>query len=202
MKQSENLVEKVFHRLTIEVEASGRHIHLSRQDVDALFGVGYQLQRGKPLSQPGQYACNERVTLVGPKGELGNVVVLGPERETTQVEISLTDAVVLGVSAPVRLSGDLNGSAGLILRNGNREISLQQGVIVAKRHIHMSEEDSRLWGLKQGDRVDLRCFTSRPVTFHDVEVRVSERFVTVVHLDYDEANGCGYSRGDRGVMLL
>ena len=133
----ERLAEELVARLTIELEASGRHVHLSRADVETLFGAGYRLNRTKDLSQPGQFACAERVTLEGPRGSLKNVVILGPERPESQVEISLTDAVALGLTPPVRLSGDTEGTPGLTLRHGDRVLRLSRGLIVAKRHIHM-----------------------------------------------------------------
>ena len=191
----------VLSRLTIELEASGRHVHLSRADVETLFGAGYRLNRTKDLSQPGQFACAERVTLEGPRGSLKNVVILGPERPESQVEISLTDAVALGLTPPVRLSGDTEGTPGLTLRHGDRVLRLSRGLIVAKRHIHMTPEDAARFGVADRQRVRLQCFTSRPLVFQDVEVRVSPQFSTVVHIDYDEANACGFQKGDRGVIL-
>ena len=182
----ERLAEELVARLTIELEASGRHVHLSRADVETLFGAGYRLNRTKDLSQPGQFACAERVTLEGPRGSLKNVV---------------TDAVALGLTPPVRLSGDTEGTPGLTLRHGDRVLRLSRGLIVAKRHIHMTPEDAARFGVADRQRVRLQCFTSRPLVFQDVEVRVSPQFSTVVHIDYDEANACGFQKGDRGVIL-
>ena len=196
------LAAEIVRLLTIEMEASGRHIHLSRAHVDALFGVGYKLTPVKDLSQPGQFACKERVSLVGPKGELKNVVVLGPERGESQVEISLTDAVSLGITPPVRQSGDLPNTPGLTVRNGERIITLDHGLIAAQRHIHMTPEDAARWGVADNQTVRLKTFTARPVVFDDVVVRVSPKFRTMVHLDYDEANACGFKRGDRSMILL
>ena len=195
------LAEEIVRLLTVEIEASGRHIHLSRVHVDALFGVGYKLTPVKDLSQPGQFACRERVTLVGPKGELKNVAVLGPERGESQVEVSLTDAVTLGIAPPVRQSGDLTGTPGLTVRNGERMITLDHGLIAARRHIHMTPEDAARWGVTDGQAVRLKTFTARPVVFDGVVVRVSPQFCTVVHLDYDEANACGFQNGNRGMIL-
>ena len=197
----ERLAEQIVRRLTVEVEASGRHVHLSRAHVEALFGPNYQLNRLRDLSQPGQFVCNQRVTLVGPKGQLGNVVVLGPERPESQVEISLTDGVALGITPPVRLSGDIAGTPGVTLRHGDRVLRLERGLVAAKRHIHMTPEDARRWGLSDKQDIRLRTLTSRPVTFEAVEVRVSPKFSTAVHLDYDEANACGFQKGDRGMIL-
>ena len=197
----QRLAERIVSRLTIEMEASGRHIHLSRADLEALFGTGYRLNRVKDLSQPGQFVCAERVTLAGPRGELNNVVVLGPERPESQVEISLTDAVALGVKPPVRISGDIAGTPGITVRRGDREVSLPCGLIAAKRHIHMTPEDAARFGVADKQNVRLKCFTARPLVFEDVEVRVSPKFATVVHIDYDEANACGFQKGDRGMIL-
>ena len=197
----EQLARAVVDRLTVEIEASGRHIHLSRADLEALFGPGYRLNRVKDLSQPGQFACAERVTLAGPKGELKNVVVLGPERPESQAEISLTDAVALGVAPPVRLSGDTAGSPGITVRHGERSITLTHGLIAAKRHLHMTPQDAARFGVENGQTVSLRCFTDRPLIFEDVEVRVSPKFATAAHIDYDEANACGFRKGDRGLIL-
>ena len=196
----ERLAAEIVGLLTIEMEASGRHIHLSRAHVEALFGPGYQLTPVKDLSQPGQFACKERVTLVGPRGELKNVVVLGPERGESQVEISLTDAVSLGITPPVRQSGDIAGTPGLTVRCGERLITLDHGLIAAQRHIHMTPEDAGRRGVKDGQVVRLKTFTARPLVFDDVVVRVSPKFSTVVHLDYDEANACGFHKGDRGMV--
>ena len=197
----EALAEQIVNRLTVEVEASGRHVHLSRVDLETLFGPGFQLTRVKDLSQPGQFAAAQRVTLEGPKGSIPNVVVLGPERKESQVEISLTDGVVLGITPPVRLSGDIEGTPGITLRNGDRVLRLNRGVIAAKRHIHMTPADAARFGVADRQSVRLRCFTARPAVLEDVEVRVSPQFSTAVHIDYDEANACGFRKGDRGLIL-
>ena len=183
------------------IEVSARHIHLTREHVDILFGKGHQLTVKKELSQPGQFVCAERLTLAGPKGEISNVVVLGPERKESQVEISLTDGVALGVHPPVRLSGDLDGTPGITLRHGDRTLTLDRGLLVARRHIHMTPADARRFGVENGQAVRLRTFTSRAVIFTGVDVRVSDQFATAVHLDYDEANACGFQKGDRGLIL-
>ena len=197
----ERLADRIVSRLTVEMEASGRHVHLSRAHVEALFGPGYQLNRVKDLSQPGQFVCAERVTLEGPRGILQNVVVLGPERPESQVEISLTDAVALGLTPPVRLSGDIEGTPGVTLRHGDRAVVLDRGLIAAKRHIHMTPADAARFGVANGQAVRLQAFTTRPVVFEEVEVRVSPKFSTTVHIDYDEANACGFKKGDRGMIL-
>lgn len=197
----ERLAEAVVERLTVPLEASGRHVHLCRTHVEALFGPGHRLEKVRDLSQPGQFVCAERVTLQGPKGELKNVVILGPERPECQAEVSLTDAVALGERPPVRLSGDLEGSPGFTLRYGSRVLHVDRGLIAAKRHIHMTPADAARFGVRHGQTVRLRTLTSRPLVFGDVEVRVSERYATAAHLDYDEANACGFQKGSRGLLL-
>lgn len=198
---AKQVAERVLARLGVEIEASGRHVHLSRRDLEALFGPGAELTPVRPLSQPGQFVCAQRVTVAGPKGELHSVVVLGPERKESQVEISLTDGVALGVAPPVRQSGDVAGSAPVTLIHGDRRVELPHGLIAALRHVHMTPEDAALQGLRDGQVVRLKCFTARPLIFDDVVVRVSDRFATYAHIDYDEANACGFQKGDRGLIL-
>lgn len=181
----------------VEVEASGRHVHLSRQDAQALFGTGYQLTRVRDLSQPGQFVCQERVTVTGPKGSIKNVVVLGPERPNTQVEVSFTDGLTLGIRPPVRQSGDIKDSPGAVLSFGEKEISIPQGVIVAKRHMHVAAVDAERLSVKDKDIVNIEVMGFRPVIFKDTVVRVSDKYATYVHIDYDEANACGFEKGLR-----
>ena len=184
------LVETVVGRLFVELEASGRHVHVTREQALELFG--HPLTPQRPLSQPGQYLANERVTVVGPKGEFRNVAVLGPERKEGQVEISLTDARTLGIDAPIRLSGDVKNSPGAILVSDRGRVTLDQGVIAAKRHIHLTPEDAARFGVRDKQNVKLQTYTSRPGIFEDGAVRVSPEFASYVHLDYDEANACGF----------
>ena len=195
----QSAVEAVLKRLFIELEASGRHVHVTKEQAMALFG--HPLTPKRPLSQPGQYLANERVTVVGPKGKFENVAVLGPEREAGQVEISLTDGRTLGITPPVRLSGDVANSPGAILRSDRGQVTLQEGVICAQRHIHMIPETAKQMGVQDKQTVKLQVFTDRPVIFDDVVVRVSEKFADFVHLDYDEANACGFQTGDLGRIL-
>ncbi len=199
MSDLERLTDAICARLFVEIEASGRHVHLTEADARTLFGHG--LTEKRPLSQPGQYVCEERVTLIGPRGELARVAVLGPERPESQVEISLTDARALGVEAPVRLSGDVRGTPGIRVRGDRGEITLDHGVIAARRHIHMTPADAARHGLRTGDQISLRCLTARPLILEDVAVRVSDKFATFVHIDIDEANACGYRTGDLGMIL-
>ena len=193
------IVNELKEKLFIPVEASGRHIHLSRADADSLFGEGYQFTKVKDLSQPGQYACKERVTVTGPKGSIHNVIVLGPERKQSQMEVSLTDALALGIKAPVRQSGDTKGSPGITVTNGSRSVTLAEGIIVAKRHIHMTPEDAQKFNVKDGEIV--KVSGSRPVIFEDTVVRVSKDFRTYMHIDYDEANACGYNKDSWGIIV-
>ena len=198
--ERQKLVDAVLGRIFIELEASGRHIHLTKAQSHALFG--HSLTPKRPLSQPGQFLANERLTLQGPKGEFQNVAVLGPERNRAQAEISLTDGKTLGITPPVRLSGDVAGSPGAVLIGPMGQVTLQQGVIAAKRHIHITPEKAALFGVKDKQTVKLQTYTQRPVVFEDVVVRVSPDFETFVHLDYDEANACGWKPGDLGRILL
>ena len=193
------LTRKVMERLFIELEASGRHVHVTAQQALTLFGHGLTPQR--ELSQPGQFLAKERVSVIGPKGRFENVAVLGPERPEAQVEISLTDARILGITPPVRLSGDVKDSPGAVLEGPCGTVTLTQGVIAAKRHIHMTPKDAAAMGVRDKQRVKLQVYTDRPVVFDDVVVRVHPSFQTRVHLDYDEANACGFRTGDLGRIL-
>lgn len=195
------VIKEIREKLFVEVEASGRHVHLSQQDLENLFGVGYQLTPAKDLSQPGQYACKERVTITGPKGSIKNVIILGPVRKVSQVEVSLTDALALGIKVPVRMSGDIEGTPGITVTNESRSIELKQGVIVAKRHIHITPEDAQKFGVKDGEIIKVKVFGGRPLIFDDLVVRVSKDFHTDVHIDYDEANACGYTKGTMGLIV-
>jgi len=193
------VVEAVMGRLFIPLEASGRHVHITKEQAMTLFG--HSLTPKRPLSQPGQYLSNERVTLVGPKGQFENVAVLGPERPEGQVEISLTDGRSLGITPALRLSGDVNGTPGAILRGPRGQVKLQQGVICAKRHIHMTPETAKRMNIRDKQVVKLQVFTERPLIFDDVTVRISDKFADFVHIDYDEANACGFQNGDLGRIL-
>ena len=174
------------------VETSARHIHLSQEHVDILFGAGHQLTHKKDLSQPGQFACEERVTVVGPKRELKNVSILGPVRKESQVELSATDARSIGLNAPVRESGVLEGSAPCKLVGPAGEVDLEYGVIVAKRHIHITPEDAQAFGVSDKEIVKVKAVSDgRSLIFDDVVVRVSASYATAMHIDTDEANACG-----------
>jgi len=199
MQNLEKLVETVVGRLFIPLEASGRHVHVTKEQAQILFGHGLTPKR--PLSQPGQFLANERVTVVGPKGRFENVAVLGPERKEAQIEISLTDARALGVTPPVRPSGDVSDSPGAQLLGPIGQVTLSRGIIAAQRHIHMTPEDAAHFHVTDKQIVSLKTFTSRPVVLEQVQVRVSPNFATFAHLDYDEANACGFQTGDLGRIL-
>lgn len=199
MQELDALVQSVVKRLFVELEASGRHVHVTKEQALTLFG--HPLTPKRPLSQPGQYLAEERVTVIGPKGEFANVAVLGPERKEAQVEISLTDGRTLGIDPPVRLSGDVAGSPGAILVGPRGRVELTQGVVAAKRHIHLTPEDAARFGVRDKQVVKLQAFTDRPLTFSDVAVRVSPEFASFAHLDYDEANACGFRKGDLGRIV-
>ena len=193
------LTDAVCSQLFIELEASGRHVHLTKEQAQALFGHGLTPER--LLSQPGQFLARERATVRGPKGEFRDVAVLGPERKEAQVEISMTDARALGIPAPVRLSGKVADTPGAVLSGPLGRVQLNQGVIVAKRHIHLTPESAANFGVEDGQAVKLKTFTRRPLIFEDVVVRVSDQFAPYAHLDYDEANACGFQKGDLGRIL-
>ncbi|MCL1879214.1 MAG: phosphate propanoyltransferase [Actinomycetia bacterium] len=183
-----------------QVEASGRHVHLSVADAKALFGDDYALNWAKYLSQPGQFVGQQRMALVGPAGRLEQVVVIGPERAQTQIEVSRTDATVLGVDPPCRDSGNLYNTPGIRIENGNAHVDTQGGLIIAERHIHMRPEAAAALGLADGDRVSFALDSLRPLTFRDVKVRVSENADNFMHIDYDEANAAGFSNGMFGLI--
>lgn len=176
------------------VETSARHIHVSQEHLEILFGKGATLTNKKDLSQPGQYACVERLTVVGPKRELAGVTILGPVRPATQVEISLTDARSIGVAAPIRESGDTKGSAPCKLVGPCGEVELEEGVIVAKRHVHLTPEAAAEFGVADKEIVGLKLTSAdRSAILGDVVIRVNANFAPAAHLDTDEANAAGLS---------
>ena len=193
------LAAAVAERIFVPVEASGRHVHVTADQARVLFG--HPLTPDRPLSQPGQFLAKERVTVVGPKGVCRNVAVLGPARKEAQVELSLTDGKTLGIAPPVKLSGGVTGSPGCTLEGPVGKVMLEHGVIAARRHIHLAPEDGKLLGVTDGQVVKLQVFTDRPVIFCDVAVRIHRDFRRAAHLDYDEANACGFSKGDLGRIL-
>lgn len=183
------------------VETSARHVHVSQEDLETLFGKGYELTKKKDLSQPGQYACNEKVTIVGSKKEMA-ASILGPVRPVSQVEISLTDARSIGVDAPIRESGDVAGSGACKLVGPCGEVELKEGVIAAKRHIHATPEDAEKLGVKDKDVVSVKIDTDgRSLVFGDVVVRVSPKFALAMHIDTDESNAAGCGREVYGEIV-
>ena len=202
MKQ---LIEKVLDALTdaglVEVEVSARHVHLTQEDLERLFGKGAELHPKRPLSQPGQFLSEERVTIRGPKGEKTRVAVLGPVRKATQLELSRSDCVALGVKAPIRESGDVKGSAPMTVVGPEGTIEISEGTIIAHNHIHVPEETAKRLRLADKERVSVRVLTDRPVVFEDVIIRVSDRFTFKMHVDFDEANAAEVSGFTLGQII-
>ncbi|MCF6093141.1 phosphate propanoyltransferase [Microaerobacter geothermalis] len=180
----------------IPVGISNRHVHLSKEHLSLLFGPNYELTIKKPLSQPGQYAAEETVTLIGPKGTITNVRILGPVRGTTQVEISRTDSFVLGVNPPVRDSGNVKDSASIIIRGPEGQVEIEEGVILAARHIHFHTSDGEKFGVIDKDRVRIKVEGERGVIFENVLCRVHDTYALEMHVDTDEANASGLKNGD------
>lgn len=180
----------------IPVGVSNRHIHLSEEDLARLFGENYQLEVLKPLSQPGQFAAKETVTIQGPKNSIEKVRILGPVRGMTQVEVSRTDCYFLGIDAPVRMSGDIEGTPGIIIIGPKGKIEIPKGVIVAKRHVHFSPEEAERFGVKDKQKIRLRVPGERGLIFDEVIARVHPNFRLDCHLDTDEANAAGLKNGD------
>ena len=204
-KDIENIVKKIVSEMTTEtakgneipVGISNRHIHLTKEDLETLFGAGYELTHLKDLSQPGQYACKETLTIVGPSMRaIEGVRVLGPLRKASQVEISVTDSYVLKVKPPVRESGDIAGSAPVTIVGPKGIVELKEGCIIANRHIHMHTSDAARYGVKDGDYIDVDAMSGTKRTrWFDVQVRVSEKFCLEMHVDTDDANAVGYKNG-------
>jgi putative phosphotransacetylase len=195
------LKEAIMERKVL-VEVSARHAHVSREHLDILFGKGYELTVKKYLSQPGQFAANERVDVIGPKRELKNVSILGPVRSSTQVEISLTDARSIGVVAPIRESGDIKQSASCKLVGPKGEVELEEGVIVAKRHIHLTPEDAKKFNVKDKEIVSVKIDTDgRSSILGDVVIRIREDFASAMHIDTDEGNAVGINGETYGTII-
>lgn len=187
---------------TVMVETSARHVHVTEETLEILFGKGYQLTKKKDLSQPGQFACEERVQVIGPKNSFPAVSILGPTRPADQVELSASDARSIGVAAPVRESGDIAGSGACKLVGPKGEVELKEGVIVAKRHIHMTPEDAEDYGVKDKQVVSVKIDSpERSLVFGDVVVRVSPKFKLAMHIDTDESNAVMAGRDATGVIV-
>lgn len=187
----------------IPVGVSNRHIHLTREHLDILFGAGYELTPLKDLSQPGQYACKEQLTLIGPSlRAIEGVRVLGPLRKASQVEISRTDSYTLKIKPPVRESGDVSGSAPITIVGPKGIVQLKEGCIIANRHIHMSPADGEKYGVSDGDYVAVQTVgDGKRTTLYDVQIRVSDKFVLEMHLDTDDANACGIGNGAKVKLI-
>lgn len=184
------------------IETSARHVHVSEKDLEALFGAGYKLTPKKDLSQPGQFACEERVLLRGPKNEMKGVSILGPCRKETQIEVSLTDARTLGVAAAIRESGDIEGTSGITLVGPAGEVTVEKGVIAAKRHIHMTTADAAEFGIEDKQIVSVKVDTDgRSLIFGDVVCRVSDSYALAMHIDTDESNAASVKPGAMGEIV-
>ncbi len=180
----------------IPAASSARHMHISAKDLEKLFGSGYRLTQYKELTQPGQFACNEKVTVKGPKGEIKNVRILGPEREQTQVEISVTDSYKLGINQEVRMSGEIKGTQGALIIGPAGQIELSEGVMISARHVHINEEQAALYNLKNGDIISLKKSGIRETIFGNVVVRCGNSHSLELHIDTDEANAAMLKNGD------
>jgi len=186
----------------VSVGVSNRHLHLSEQDIEALFGKGHGLTVKKDLSQPGQFASEETVTLVGPKGSIPGVRILGPARGSSQVELAFTDAIKLGLKIPVRDSGNLEGTPGLKVMAGEHTIDLEKGAIAAMRHMHANLEDAEKYGLKDNGYVKIKVDGPRGGELHHVLVRVKDTYALDLHIDTDEANAFGLNNGDQVTVIV
>jgi len=182
------------------MEVSAHHIHLAQKDVEALFGPGHELTKSSDLSQPGQYACQEQLSIIGPKGRIDRVRVLGPARKATQVEIAMTEQFKLGIQPPIRESGDIEDSPGCILEGPAGRVAIDKGVICALRHIHMTPADALRYGLKNKSSVRVRVPGDRELLFGDVRIRVDPNFALAMHIDTDEANAANLRNGARGFV--
>ncbi len=185
----------------VPIEVSARHIHLSQKDLEALFGESYQLEKLKDLTQPSDFAAKETLDILVGEEKIEGVRIIGPVREKTQIELSRTDAIQLGVEAPLRISGDLDGTPGAVLRGPQGEVEIKEGLIVAKRHIHVSLKEAEDLGLKDGDLVSVRVEDDRSLTFHQVKVRVREDYKLCMHIDTDEGNAASVDKKGEGFIL-
>ena len=196
------LADMAGEKKEIPIESSARHVHLTKEAVEALFGKGMTLTKKRDLSQPGEFLSEQRLKLVTAKGEIANVAVLGPERKAVQVELSMTDCRSLGIKAPVNLSGDLTGAGDVYLVSENAIYNASKSVIVAQNHIHMTPSDAEYYGVKDSQSVKVSVNTARPVTFDNVVIRVSEKFALAMHIDFDEANACCLGKDSTGRLSI
>jgi putative phosphotransacetylase len=188
-------------KLEVPIAVSNRHIHLSKEHVERLYGRNYQLNKLKDLSQPGQFACKETVTLIGPKGKLEKVRVLGPARGDTQIEISLNDGYTLGIAPPIRDSGDIEDTPSVTIQGPRGQLKVDQGLICAARHIHMGPDDATRFQVTNGQRVQVKVTGQRGVIFDNVLIRVSPNYKLEMHIDVDEANAAQIKNGQLGVLI-
>lgn len=194
--------EEKTRRFEVNIGVSNRHIHLSQADLWTLFGEGYELKKMKDLSQPGQYAAEETLDVIGPKGKIERVRILGPVRKETQVELSVSDSVKLGVEPPIRDSGDIENTPGITLAGPNGKLELKKGVIIAKRHLHLDPVSAAEMGLKDRDVITAYLKTERPIKLESIGVRVSDQYAVDLHIDMDEANAALAKNGDKAVLIL
>lgn len=201
LKEAKKIDDSKANDNLIPIEASAKHVHLSQKDVEALFGAGHQLTFDRELSQPGQFLAKERVMLIGPKGVIERVAVLGPARDQTQVEISITDSRVLGLEAKLRESGQLEGTKGIVISANGNVVKALNGLIAAKRHIHMTSKDAEKLNVKDKQIVSVKVYSDRPVILEDVVVRVNDNYALAMHIDFDEANACALTKGVKGEIV-
>jgi len=187
--------------MNIPVEVSARHVHLSKNDLEQLFGIGYELNKLKQLSQPSDFACQETIEIKIGSKTFQKVRVVSPLRKQTQIEVSLTDAFSAGVDLPIRLSGDLRGSGQAVLIGPKGEVKLSEGVIIAQRHLHCATDEAKDLGIKTGDFISIRVNAQRPVIFENVVVRVNDNYKLCLHLDTDEGNAAGINKIDKGEII-
>lgn len=197
-------IKNEFHkRKIIMVEISARHVHLSAKDLEIIFGKNSSLHSKRDLSQPGQYLSEERVSLIGPKSEIKNVAILGPVRNNTQVELSISDARLLGIKdITINESGYLKGAGSVIISGKNGSIEAKNSVIVAKRHVHLRKKDAEEWNIENGQIVKVKVYGVRALIFDEVVARVSDKFMPAMHIDFDEANACGLLSQGYGEIIL
>ena len=199
MKNIRGIIKEVLEEVIsddVVIGDSNRHIHLSQKDLDTLFGEGYKLSKMKDMKQPGQFATNEKLDIVGPKGKFSGVGIIGPVRKETQVEISITDSFKLGLTPPIRQSGDLEGTPGIKIVGPKGEIEIPRGVIVAGRHIHMPKYIADIRGYKNGEIVKVETYGERKIIMCNVVLRVSDKMAKEMHIDVDEANAAGLKNDD------
>lgn len=200
---SDSIKNEIYKRKIIMVEISARHVHLSAKDLEIIFGKNSSLHSKRDLSQPGQYLSEERVNLIGPKSEIKNVAILGPVRNNTQVELSISDARLLGIKdITINESGYLKGAGSVVISGKNGSIEAKNSVIVAKRHVHLREKDAEEWNIENGQIVKVKVYGARSLIFDEVVARVSDKFMPAMHIDFDEANACGLLSQGYGEIIL